>query len=1314
MLQQSTEAVVATGFDPFAGPALSARLPLTESQREIWLAMQMHPEAAVAYNEGIALSLSGVLDMTALRGALDDLIARHELLRAGISPNGHWITVNEPGACALGMHEGTLEAAELEEMSTPFDLEQGPAVRFRLVRLAAQEHVLLMVAHHIMVDGWSQATLMRELGELYSARAVRAPIELGPASFQEYVEAEAAFLESDEGRRHVGWWLEQLDAAPAIAQLPQDLASPPRRSYAAGRCDLDLDPALYRRVRQLGAKSGVSYVATALAASSAMFLRSSGARDLVIAISAAGQVFHQREAVVGHCVNLLPLRLKPEAELSFTEHLQRTGEALLDGFEHQGATYGTVVSRLSLTRDEERPPLLAAMLNVTTPEALPFAGLECRSRTLRRQGMVFDWHFEWVADAAAPRIECTYNADRYSPEMVRERLNDLADLLVAACEQPLAKLADLPALSAARHARVTREWNATAADYPLHRSLHGLIREASLQHFELPAVMDDEITLTYAQLEVRAEALAAVLRRHGAGRDTIVGVCAKRSAAMPVALLAVLKAGAAYMPLDPDYPQQRLALMIEDAACPVILTGPGLEPELSRWLARCGTPLLDINEYYPPAEAVIPDAAAEDMAYVIFTSGSTGRPKGAMLEHRGIVNRLLWMQQQYPIGPGDKVLQKTPFSFDVSVWEFFWPMLTGATLVMAQPDGHKNPAYIAEVIEKHGISTCHFVPSMLGLFVQQPDLPPCASLRQVFCSGEALSYEATRQFRERLPQARLHNLYGPTEASVDVSWWPCKADERRKLVPIGMPVANTQLYVLDEQLAPVSVGVPGQLYLGGVQLARGYLKRPELTAERFITHPEFGRLYLTGDAARWLPDGAVDYLGRLDGQVKLRGQRIELGEIEARLDALPQVAESACAVRSRGAGDDRLIAWVAPRPGQAVDAAALAQALRRELPEFMIPQHIVEIALLPRLTSGKIDRKALPDLAEVTAPRVAREEPRTEAERAVAAIWQKLLGAQTVSRDDRFFDLGGHSLLALQAVNLLKQRFGVKPSLRSVLMATVAVLAAELQGEDVEAVAPVVAQPSAALSRQEAFYFTAAGQRLFGILTRPATPRKSHALLFCQSWGMEYMRSHRALQLLCGRLAELGFHCLRFDWYGAGDSAGDTADATAQLWLRNVRAAAAELRARSGMQRIGVVGVRLGALLAAKAVAGGLDAASLLLWDPPADGASWLAEMRRLDRESLQQWNRQRPRSTRLEAPDQSQLFGMSVSSAWSESIAGLQADLAASGVQIAYSQDEAVAAGGLRLPDASCWSRAGWITRPWNPRASAELVAEHLNRTLS
>lgn len=1216
----------------------------------------------------------------------------------------------------------TLNSVEREEMARVFELERAPLIRFHLVRESEQLHHLLLVFHHIAVDGWSSRLLIDELAALYNARVTQRPhgLQAAPA-FTAYVEAERNFLAGTEGQHHLQYWVQSLSGLAVEPKLPADRTQPQQRRYTGGRIDLALRPERLRRLRQLAAAEGGSLVAGVLALLSTLFQRAAAAEDLAIAISAAGQSFHRMPGVAGHCVNLLPMRLRPRAGMSFRELLRQIADVLLDGLDHQGATYGTVLSHLKLERVATAPPLIAAVLNVDPHEKEPwFTGLDSSRRTLARCAVVFDWHFNLDDHPLSPQLQCTYNAAQFSEAMVRERLADIETLLEAACDNPDCVLGELPLLQAQRRLRLVSEWNDSARSYALDRPLHALVEDCAAARPQAPAVIGDEGVISYSELDRSAEALASVLREHGVVPGSIVGVCSRRTLHLPTALLAVLKAGAAYLPLDPDYPQQRLALMLQDAECPVILAGSTLDSATRQWLAQSTTPVIPIEAARSAgrrqARGVAPQCGPADPAYVIFTSGSTGRPKGVVIEHRGIVNRLLWMQEVYAIGPADRVLQKTPFSFDVSVWEFFWPLITGAALVVAQPDGHKNPAYIANLIERERITVCHFVPSMMSLFLHQPELPACRTLRHVFCSGEALSYATTEMFRERIPAAQLHNLYGPTEASVDVSYWPCVADPQRQLVPIGRPVANTQLLVLDERLEPVPAGIPGELYLGGIQLARGYLKRPQLTAERFIEHAEFGRLYRTGDLARWLPDGVVDYLGRLDGQVKLRGQRLELGEIEARLEAVPEVAESACAVRELGPGDQRLIAWVVPAVTAALDPAEVLEALRRDLPQYMIPQHLVQIEELPRLTSGKIDRKALPAPGDVAVKPRMRKPPATPAEQDVAAIWRELLQVEVVNRDDRFFDLGGHSLLAVRAVAALKQKFDVKPSLRSVMMGSVATLALELQrgriaGEPSTAAGALQTVPPVRL--QEAFYFGPVSRQLFGILAKPAVPRRNEALLICQSWGIEYMRSHRALHLLAERLGDAGFYVMRFDYYGTGDSAGAASKARIEHWLDDIRDAAQELRARTGLQRICLVGHRLGALLASAAQQQHAVADRMLLWDPPSSGEDWLKQQERLNLEAHLSRNAQRPRGAKLPPP--LELFGQPVSAAWRGRLNELRFTASPS-TEVALSADEACAVEHepLRLPDAGHWNSLEWITRPWNPRPSTAVVAAHLEKHVS
>jgi amino acid adenylation domain-containing protein len=587
-------------------------------------------------------------------------------------------------------------------------------------------------------------------------------------------------------------------------------------------------------------------------------------------------------------------------------------------------------------------------------------------------------------------------------------------------------LVDLPLLTEAERHRILVEWNATAHEFPDHVCLHQLIEAQVERTPDATAVVFEGQRLTYRELNAQANQLAHYLQTLGVKPDTLVGICADRSLEMVVALLGILKAGGAYVPLDPGYPQERLAYMLEDAAVSVLLTQQRCLDRLPSQLAMSvvcldteGATLAQYSTQNPE-----PPIQPEHLAYVIYTSGSTGRPKGVMNSHAGVCNRLLWMQDYYQLTAADKVLQKTPFSFDVSVWEFFWPLLAGAQLVVAKPGGHKDTAYLVELITRHSITTMHFVPPMLQMFLADPAVERCHSLKRVICSGEALPVEVQNRFFERL-NSDLNNLYGPTEAAIDVSYWQCRLDTALQTVPIGRPVANTQLYILDPHRNPVPVGVVGELYIGGIQVARGYLNRPDLTQERFISNPfGAGRLYKTGDLARYRHDGEIEYLGRIDHQVKVRGFRIELGEIEATLGEHPSVHQAVVVVHGDQSDDKRIVAYVVPKAQSSVDAHQLRGLLQTKLPEYMIPQAFVCLDALPLTLNGKIDRQALPapedidqDITEVAAPR-------TPTEVALVRIWQQVLRQQPIGIDDNFWHRGGHSLLAMRVAALVEQELG--------------------------------------------------------------------------------------------------------------------------------------------------------------------------------------------------------------------------------------------------------------------------------------------------
>jgi amino acid adenylation domain-containing protein len=611
-------------------------------------------------------------------------------------------------------------------------------------------------------------------------------------------------------------------------------------------------------------------------------------------------------------------------------------------------------------------------------------------------------------------------------------LGGLVEALEGAPERPLSYIEVLPE---SERRQVVEAWNRTAAEVPADRCIHQLFEVQAARTPDAVAVRFEDASLTYAELNARANQLAHHLRGHGVGPEVRVGVLMERSLEMVISLLAVLKAGAAYVPLDPGLPAERLSYVLEDSAVPLVLVQAALRGVVP---AREGVAVLAVDALAlatESAENPAGGAGPDSLAYVIYTSGSTGRPKGVMNQHRGVVNRLVWMQAAYGIGADDVVLQKTPFGFDVSVWEFFWPLQQGACLVMARPDGHRDPLYLQEVIEREGVTTLHFVPSMLQQFVETADPARCGSLLRVVCSGEALPPALVERFHERFPApAALHNLYGPTEAAVDVSYWACPRTSPVTVVPIGRPVWNTQLYVLDAALLPVPVGTSGELYIGGVQVARGYQGRAGLTAERFVPDPFSAdggaRLYRTGDRARWRADGAIEYLGRLDFQVKIRGFRIELGEIEAALASHDAVRDALVLAREDAPGDKRLVAYYLADEPVAVEG--LKAHLAHRLPEYMVPAAYVWMQAYPRTPNGKTDRGALPAPGSEAFAARGYEAPVGSTEAAVAEIWAGLLGVERVGRHDDFFQLGGNSLLATRLVFRIRREMDVELSLSDV------------------------------------------------------------------------------------------------------------------------------------------------------------------------------------------------------------------------------------------------------------------------------------------
>jgi amino acid adenylation domain-containing protein len=1038
-------------------------LPLSFAQQRLWFLDQFEPGSS-AYNMPFALRLKGVLDVAALERAMTEVIRRHEVLRTRfVVENGEPVqVVDEPAPFVLSIMEvgnGHVEQLIQKEASQSFDLEAGPLVRARLLKLDERDQVLLFTMHHIVSDGWSMGVLIREVGALYNAyrQGEESPLAELPIQYADYAVWQREWLRGEALERQLEYWRRQLTDAPVL-ELLTEKARPAVLSPASARADVRLSAEVVAGLRALGRQEGCTLFMTLLAALQIVLWRYTGQSDLVVGTPVANRGQGGTEGLIGFFVNTLALRTGLEGALTFRELLARVRETCLGAYAHQDVPFEKLVEELGVRRDLNRHPLFDVMLALQggSEDRLRLEGLEVDAEAVGSGavGAKFDLLLGLVEErGGGVRGKLEYRKELFGEDLMRRMAGRLVQVVeeVAACRGE-SRLKELGTVRGEERSLQLVEWNATARDYNFDGCLHQLFERQTARTPDATALVCGGERLSYRELDTRANQLANQLNALGVGPETVVGLLFERSTELVVSLLGVLKAGGAYLPLDPSYPAARLRYMFEDAAPRVLLTTEAL---LSQWDhvgpqsqadVLC-VEQLELSEDEAPAP-VSSGVEANHLAYVIYTSGSTGRPKGAMNTHRAIVNRLLWMQEAYGLEASDRVLQKTPYSFDVSVWEFFWPLITGATLVVAPPDLHRDSLGLSRLITAERVTTIHFVPSMLAVFLDEPETSGCAGvLRRVICSGEALSADLMERCFTRLPGVELHNLYGPTEAAVDVTAWHCerRADGR---VPLGVPVANTQMYVLDERLELVGPGVAGALYIGGVQVGRGYLRRPELTAERFVADPysnEPGaRMYWTGDVGRWMAEGQLEYLGRADEQVKLRGQRIELGEIEATLRDCEGVRDAAVVVSERADGEKRLVGYVVT---ETATNNNIKEYLRERLPEYMVPSTFVRLEELPLTPSGKLDRRALPAPESVIVEAVdGYVAPRTPVAELLAQTFAEVLGVEEVGADESFFDLGGHSLLATKVVSRVREAFRVEIALRALFeRPTVAQLARHIE-----------------------------------------------------------------------------------------------------------------------------------------------------------------------------------------------------------------------------------------------------------------------------
>ena len=1029
---------------PIVRSAIGAPVP-SFGQERLWLLEQIDRGTA-QYNISFALSLEGTLDFAALKSALSAVVQRHETLRTRyIHAEGQLqleisaaLEVSLPVTDFSGMEQGRreylLSAALHAEANRPIVPDRDPVIRAAFYRMDECEHVLQLTIHHIASDGWSMGVLFRDFAAFYAAGLAGAVAQLPelPIAYSDYARWQREQFAGPEGERLISYWKDQVKGSSFTLQLPTDRPRPAQQTFRGAFRQYWLSTELATAIREFCLGEKVTPFMVALAALYAVLARYSGQDDILIGSPIAARTRSETQDLVGFFTNTVVLRGKLDGDPTFHELVQRVRQTALEAYAHQDLPLEMLIDKIRPEPDLSRSALFQVMLifqNWALP-GLELRGLEGSAQIVRTDTSKFDFTIELRSVGEAIEGVIEYNTDLFDADTIDRLWGHLTTYLHRAIAAPEQKAATISLLTSRERQQMLVEWNATGASYPRDVGLHELIEAQVEQTPDAEAVRFGNRSLSYRELNARANQVANYLLKRGVGRDVLVGVCAERSIEMVVSLLASLKAGGAYLPVDPEYPTERLRVILEEANPPVVLT----QSHLLNLIPATGADYLCLDSHWEEVGGESTsnlgvEVGGKDVAYAIFTSGSTGKPKGVLNTHEGIVNRLLWMQDAYLLQQGDRVLQKTPFSFDVSVWEFFWPLLTGATLVVAGPGGHRDPTYLVKLIQQERITTMHFVPSMLQTFLEAHGVEGCKSLKKVFCSGEALPYEVQQRFFERL-QAELHNLYGPTEAAVDVTYWACKKDYSNRIVPIGRPIANTQIVILDGSGQPVPIGVAGELHIGGVNLARGYLHQPDLTAEKFVPNPfaELGtdRLYRTGDLARFLPDGNVEYLGRTDNQVKIRGYRIELGEIEAALEEQPEIKQAVVIAREDRPGDKRLVAYLVAAASAVPAALELRTRLKRRLPDYMAPTAYVFLNQIPISTNGKIDRKALPLPAETQALQADTYiAPQSHLEKMLVEIWAEVLGVQQVGLDDDFFDLGGHSLVGVRLFAKIKRAYQV-------------------------------------------------------------------------------------------------------------------------------------------------------------------------------------------------------------------------------------------------------------------------------------------------
>ncbi|MBD1394377.1 non-ribosomal peptide synthetase [Mucilaginibacter glaciei] len=1028
-------------FDPFAGPGISLVAPATESQVEIWTSCLIGgSDANCAYNESVSLQLNGPFDKPAMLKALQALSDRHEALRSVFSADGKQICVYHNPEISIGYHDLTAYNADQNKLFiknfarqnaiTPMDLVNGPLFKTSILKLSGQEHYVTLLAHHIVCDGWSIGVMLQDLSKLYTAYAIGTQPILPPApAFSEYALEESKLSEEAEYKAAEAYWLNSFKGSNHLLNVPVDNPRPALRNFKSQRADFGLDAPFVDEIKKMGRKAGASFVTTLMTAFEIFLQQITGQEEIIIGLPAAGQSAMGNYGLVGHCVNLLALRSQPDGEKPFIDYLKVRKSQVLDAYDNQQYTFGTLLKNLNIPRDASRLPLVPVVFNIDIgmDEGVSFKGLQHQYINNAREYETFEIFLNITDNKGPLTLEWSYNSQLFEAATIARMMGEFKHLLHELVKAPETLIGKLPLMHSAELFEKLKTWNNTKADYPKGKPLHQIISEVAGKNPGSIAIKFHQDELTYKQLNEKANQLAALLISSGVKPGDKVGISLDRYAELVVALLAIIKSGAVYIPLDPAFPLNRINYMLADSAAVVLLTSQKYKGQYQsnakEILLEDVLPTLD---QYPVTDPEV-SVSGDDLIYILYTSGSTGMPKGVQIAHYNVVNFLYSMQKEPGMTAADKLLAVTTISFDIAGLELFLPLITGAQIVIADPAQAKDGYALLDIIKQENITVMQATPYtwriMLESGWEQERI-------KVICGGEALPMDLATRILGRA--SSLWNVYGPTETTIWSTLKEIKAGD--KSISIGKPIANTGVYVLDKFMNPMAPGAAGELYISGDGVGKGYLNQPDLTKEKFVIdifgNQPNAKMYRTGDLATFTPNGELNYISRIDAQVKIRGYRIETGEIEFNLAKDPDIKQVVVLARPDSNGVDKLVAYIAltdDTKGHDFNECInfWRNLLRGSVPDYMVPDNFIQVFEMPLTPNGKVDKKALAQTGAIPTESVNQyTAPRTDVETMVADIWKKHLGIDKIGIYDNFFELGGHSLIAVKVMANIEKETG--------------------------------------------------------------------------------------------------------------------------------------------------------------------------------------------------------------------------------------------------------------------------------------------------